>query len=57
MSFADLGLTPELLRAVAELGYTTPTPIQIQAIPAVLADRTVTGANRCAPESASSRSR
>jgi ATP-dependent RNA helicase RhlE len=41
MSFADLGLTPELLRAVAELGYTTPTPIQIQAIPAVLADRDV----------------
>ena len=41
MSFADLGLTPELLRAVAELGYTTPTPIQIQASPAVLADRDV----------------
>ena len=41
MSFADLGLTPELLRAVAEQGYTTPTPIQLQAIPAVLADRDV----------------
>jgi superfamily II DNA/RNA helicase len=41
MSFADLGLTPELLRAVAEQGYTTPTPIQRQAIPAVLADRDV----------------
>jgi ATP-dependent RNA helicase RhlE len=41
MSFADLGLMPELLRAVAEQGYTTPTPIQRQAIPAVLADRDV----------------
>jgi ATP-dependent RNA helicase RhlE len=41
MSFADLGLSPELLRAVAEQGYTTPTPIQLQAIPAVLADRDV----------------
>jgi ATP-dependent RNA helicase RhlE len=41
MSFVDLGLTPELLRAVAEQGYTTPTPIQRQAIPAVLADRDV----------------
>src|ERR1700674_2730919 len=41
MSFADLGLMPELLRAVAEQGYSTPTPIQRQAIPAVLADRDV----------------
>jgi ATP-dependent RNA helicase RhlE len=41
MSFAELGLVPELLRAVAEQGYTTPTPIQLQAIPAVLADRDV----------------
>jgi len=41
MSFAELGLSPELLRAVAEQGYTTPTPIQLQAIPAVLADRDV----------------
>jgi ATP-dependent RNA helicase RhlE len=37
MSFADLGLIPELLRAVADAGYTEPTPIQVQAIPAVLA--------------------
>jgi ATP-dependent RNA helicase RhlE len=37
MSFADLGLLPELLRAVDEKGYSTPTPIQAQAIPAVLA--------------------
>ena len=36
MSFADLGLSADLVRAVAEHGYTIPTPIQIQAIPAVL---------------------
>jgi ATP-dependent RNA helicase RhlE len=36
MSFDDLGLGPELLRAVAEEGYTQPTPIQEQAIPIVL---------------------
>jgi len=37
MSFENLGLKPELLRAVADKGYTIPTPIQLQAIPAVLA--------------------
>ena len=37
MSFADLGLKPELLRAVDEKGYSVPTPIQSKAIPAVLA--------------------
>ena len=36
MPFDDLGLGPELLRAVAEEGYTDPTPIQEQAIPIVL---------------------
>src|ERR1043165_9855197 len=41
MSFADLGLSPELLRAVSEKGYSTPTPIQSQAIPAVLSGRDV----------------
>src|SRR5580658_9393384 len=41
MSFSDLGLVPELLRAVAEKGYDTPSPIQLQAIPAVLAGRDV----------------
>jgi ATP-dependent RNA helicase RhlE len=41
MSFSDLGLLPELLRAVADKGYDTPTPIQLQAIPAVLAGRDV----------------
>ncbi|MEW6313178.1 MAG: DEAD/DEAH box helicase [Pseudomonadota bacterium] len=39
MSFASLGLAPEILRAVADQGYTEPTPIQAQAIPAVLAGR------------------
>ncbi len=42
-SFADLGLRPELLRAVTESGYTTPTPIQQQAIPLVLAGRDIMG--------------
>jgi ATP-dependent RNA helicase RhlE len=37
MSFAKLGLSEELVRAVVEHGYTQPTPIQTQAIPAVLA--------------------
>ena len=36
MSFQELGLSAELLRAVADKGYTTPTPIQREAIPAVL---------------------
>src|SRR3984957_17939352 len=39
MSFELLGLKPELLRAVSEKGYTTPSPIQAQAIPAVLSGR------------------
>lgn len=37
MLFSELGLLPEIQRAVAEQGYDTPTPIQQQAIPAVLA--------------------
>ena len=37
MSFSSLGLSDALVRAVTEQGYTTPTPIQRQAIPAVLA--------------------
>ncbi len=37
MSFATLGLSEEIVRAVTEHGYTVPTPIQLQAIPAVLA--------------------
>ncbi|MGH8220926.1 MAG: DEAD/DEAH box helicase [Steroidobacteraceae bacterium] len=41
MSFADLGLTPELLRALTEKGYAAPTPIQSHAIPVALAGRDV----------------
>ncbi|HEY6484378.1 MAG TPA: DEAD/DEAH box helicase [Steroidobacteraceae bacterium] len=41
MTFVDLGLKPELLRAVSEKGYTQPTPIQLQAIPAVLSGQDV----------------
>src|SRR5919107_4078634 len=39
MSFDALGLTPELLRAVADQGYTEPTPVQRESIPLVLAGR------------------
>ncbi len=39
MSFESLGLRAELLRAISEQGYDTPTPIQAQAIPAVLDGR------------------
>ena len=37
MNFIDLNLAPAILQAVQEQGYETPTPIQAQAIPAVLA--------------------
>jgi len=43
-SFPALGLIPELLRAVAEQGYSEPTPIQIKAIPPILQRRDVMGA-------------
>ena len=43
MSFATLNLIPELQRAVADQGYTEATPIQVQAIPAVLAGRDLMG--------------
>ncbi len=41
--FAELGLSEPVLRAVAEMGYLTPTPIQAQAIPFVLMGRDVLG--------------
>ena len=41
--FADLGLSPEILRAIDDMGYRTPTPIQEQAIPTVLMARDVLG--------------
>ena len=37
LGFKDLGLAPELLKALTDSGYTTPTPIQAQAIPVALA--------------------
>ena len=43
MSFADLGLSDELLRAIDESGYTEPTAIQAQAIPPVLMMRDLIG--------------
>jgi len=42
--FEDLGLRAELVRAVADQGYTQPTPIQQQAIPVVLSGRDLLGA-------------
>jgi ATP-dependent RNA helicase RhlE len=39
MKFTELGLAPEILRSIADQGYETPTPIQAQAIPVVLAGR------------------
>ncbi len=44
MTFTELGLSEELLAAVAALGYEDPTPIQQQAIPLVLEGRDVVGA-------------
>jgi superfamily II DNA/RNA helicase len=43
MTFADLGLSPELLKAVEDAGYTTPTAIQAQAIPTILMMRDLIG--------------
>jgi superfamily II DNA/RNA helicase len=42
-SFSDLGLSPEVLKAVTDAGYDTPTPIQAQAIPVALSGRDVLG--------------
>lgn len=44
MKFAELGLCPQILDAVANQGYETPSPIQAQAIPAVLAGKDVMAA-------------
>jgi ATP-dependent RNA helicase RhlE len=43
VTFADLGLAPELLRAVLDEGYTKPTPIQAQAIPLIIAGQDIMG--------------
>lgn len=44
MTFTNLGLSESLLRAIEKTGYTTPTPIQAQAIPAILTGKDVMGA-------------
>lgn len=44
MSFTELNLAPEILRAIADQGYTDPTPIQTQAIPRILEGRDIMGA-------------
>src|ERR1700710_1605575 len=41
--FAELGLRPELLAALAALGYEEPTPIQREAVPEILSGRDVVG--------------
>ena len=38
-TFAELGLDPAIVRAITDTGYTTPTPIQAAAIPAVMGGR------------------
>ncbi len=43
MSFSDLGLSDEVLRAVSDAGYSEPTPIQAGAIPVVLMGRDIFG--------------
>jgi len=43
LTFADLGLSPDVLRAVTDSGYTVPTPIQAQGIPEVLKGRDIIG--------------
>ncbi|MBB2205713.1 DEAD/DEAH box helicase [Gluconacetobacter takamatsuzukensis] len=43
MTFADLALAPTVLRALAEEGYTTPTPIQARSIPMLLEGRDLLG--------------
>ncbi|MBU2873043.1 DEAD/DEAH box helicase [Marinobacter salexigens] len=44
MSFSSLGLSEQLVRATADQGYDTPSPIQLQAIPAVLSGKDVMAA-------------
>jgi ATP-dependent RNA helicase RhlE len=44
MSFSSFGLSAPILRALDESGYVTPTPIQVEAIPAILAGRDVMAA-------------
>ena len=43
MTFDDLGLAPEIMKAINDVGYTEPTPIQAKAIPEVIANHDVLG--------------
>ena len=43
MDFSELDLSPEVLQAISDAGYTNPTPIQQQAIPQVKRERDVLG--------------
>ncbi len=43
MSFEQLGLSPEIIRAIVDQGYTQPTPIQKQAIPSILEGKDIMG--------------
>jgi ATP-dependent RNA helicase RhlE len=46
MSFSKLGLSAPIVKAVADLGYTKPTPIQKEAIPAVLSGKNILGTSQ-----------
>jgi len=46
MGFETLGLSAAVLEAIEESGYTTPTPIQAQAIPMILEGKDVIGASQ-----------
>ena len=50
MSFEQLGLSPEIMRAIVDQGYTEPTPIQKQAIPPVLEGKDIMGSAQTHPE-------
>ena len=43
VTFTELGLDPKILKALDDLGYVTPTPIQAKGIPAALQQRDVLG--------------
>ncbi len=43
VTFKDLNLTPEVIKAISEIGYETPSPIQAQAIPALLTGNDILG--------------
>ncbi|MEO1937536.1 MAG: DEAD/DEAH box helicase, partial [Sulfurimonas sp.] len=43
MTFEELGLKPQLLKSIKEAGFTAPSPIQVQAIPVILAGKDIVG--------------